>query len=231
MPGTELENETPTLAEVIQRAIEARVCNMHVSMPARVVEYDFKTQKATVQPEIRRSYRDGTVVDIPTIRDVPVAWPRAGNAFVHFPLNAGDQVNLVFSERSLDEWKNIGGNTTPQENRKHDFSDAIAYPGTYPFNNVAQVPDNKNAWFIHGSARMKFRQNGTMDFEASGARATFDQAGKYKFSGSGEELMTILSETLDLCSKMTTNTIFGPLQVNEFADFTALKGRLDKLKK
>jgi hypothetical protein len=232
MPGTEIENETPTLANVIKSAVEARLCDVHVSLPATVTAYDHTTQKATVQPDIRRIYRDGSAVAIPTIRDVPVAWPRAKGAFLHFPLRSGDKVTLIFSERSLDEWKDSGSQVTPSERRKHSFSDAVAYPGGYAFNDPASVPDNSNAWLIHENAKVKLRQNGTMEFEAKGAKATFDQGGKYQFSGAGgQELMTILSEVIDLCSKMTTNTIFGPLTVNENAQFTALKGRLDQLKK
>lgn len=225
-------NETPSFAQVIQDHIEARLCDVHVALPASVEVYDHATQKATVQPQIKRIYRDGDEVLIPKIQDVPVAWPRANSAFLHFPLKKGDQVLLIFSERSIDEWKSQGGEVTPSERRKHAFSDAFALAGGYSFADPATVPDAENLWLIHDKAMMKMRANGTMEFEGNKFKTTFDQSGKFKFEGNGgEELMKILSETLDLCSKMTTNTIFGPLQVNEFAQFTALKTRLDKLKK
>lgn len=224
-------NETPTLVQIIQDAIESRLCEAHTALPATVVEYDHATQKASVQPQIKRTYVDGESLDIPVIQDVPICWPRAQGAFIHFPLKAGDQVTLVFIERSVDEWKENGGSVTPSERRKHSYSDAFAFVGGYPFGKPAAIPDNDNLWLIHDDAKMKMRNNGTIEFEAKGAEAVFDQGGKFQFKGSGEELLTILSEVIDLCSKMKTNTIFGPLQVNEFADFTALKTRLDKLKK
>jgi len=43
-------NETPTLAQVIQTALERFSTDLHTAMPAAIVSYERATQKATVQP-------------------------------------------------------------------------------------------------------------------------------------------------------------------------------------
>jgi hypothetical protein len=62
--------------------------------------------------------------------------------------------------------------------------------------------------------------------------ATFEikKDGKYRVANNTEELLQILSETLTALNVATTNTIFGPLQLNNFATYLALKIRLDTLK-
>ena len=205
-------NETPTMAQVIQNAIDARLLEMHTCLPAIVIEYDASTQRATVRPQIKRQYRNGDVVELPYIRDVPVVWPRGGGSFFHLPIAAGDIVTLVFSERSLDEWKETGGSVLPEEFRKFNLSDAFAIPGGYPFNNIFS-PNGEDVQLQHGNA--KFRMT---------------KSGKYEFLGSAEEILDLLIQALDTLSTTTTNTIFGPMKLNDFAKFATLKQKLQVLK-
>lgn len=211
---TEVLNETPTLAKVLEDTFESRLTNLHTCLPGRVTKYNHETQSASIQLDLRRVYRDGSEIEIPVIGSVPVAWPRARGAFLHFPLRPGDVVTVVFSERSLDEWKEQGGLTTPKESRKHDYSDAIAIPGGYPFSKPAKVPDNENAWLINEKSKIKLTPKGTFEVTGRGE----------------EELFQILYETLDLIQEMTTNTIFGPMRVNEHPQFQLLRDRLDRLR-
>ena len=206
-------NETPTLAGVIRDAIASRLADVHVSLPARIVSYDAATQKAEVQPEIKRTFIDGTSADLPIIVDVPVAWPRAGKAYLHMPLKAGDQVMLVFSERSLDEWKNRGGSVKPKELRKFSISDAWAVPGGYPFSNVVPASAS-DLTLVHDKTEFVLKSSGKFQLKGAG----------------GEEMVKILSEFMEIASRATTNTIFGPMRWNEFSEIIALKARLDKLK-
>lgn len=206
-------NEEPTLAQVLKDAIEARLVNLHVSMPARVVSYNASKQTAEVQPEIKRIFRTNESAEIPVIVNVPVAWPRANKAYIHMPLKAGDQVMLVFSERSLDEWKQNGGSVRPKELRKHDLTDAWAVPGGYPFSNTVNAND-KDLTIVHDKSIFTLKANG-----------------KFSLKGNGdEELLKILSELMQILGTTTTNTIFGPMRLNNHPQILELKQRLDKLK-
>jgi len=129
---------TPTLEELLRRAIDSRIARVHVSMPGQVTEYDHTQQRATVQPIPRGRYLDEdeepVVYRFEPIPNVPVAFHSATGYAITYPLTVGDQGLLVFAERSIDEWLNNGeGDTTPQDTRRHDLSDAVFYPGTRSF--------------------------------------------------------------------------------------------------
>lgn len=128
--------ETPTLAEVIRRAWDARMLDVHTSMPGMVVSYDAATQTADVQPMLRRPMRDQdgerVVEELPVVPGVPVLFPRTASAFVSLPIAAGDFVLLAFCEGSIDAWRGTGDVADPGDERRHNLSHAVAIPGVYP---------------------------------------------------------------------------------------------------
>lgn len=125
-----------SLAEVLRRALDSRLLDVHVSLPGRVVSYDAAKQTATVRPMIPRVLRDAAgervVEDLPLISNVPICFPRGGGFFCSFPLSAGDSVMLVFAERSLDRWRSTGESVDPADTRTHSLAGAWAYPGGFP---------------------------------------------------------------------------------------------------
>jgi len=143
MARTPLADETPTLFESVRRVIDFELMDVNTCLPGIIESYDSETQKAVVQPALQRAYdqQDDTVrlVSMPPIPDVPVVQPRSGKAHIHFPLEKGDSVLLVFSQRSLDVWKNKDGVVNPDDRRKFNLSDAYAIPGGYPFVKPADV--------------------------------------------------------------------------------------------
>ena len=145
MPST---FRTPTLAEVIRIAMERRLMDVYVSMPAQVVTYNPATQTATVQPLLRKLGPSPTGTDLinplPPIQNVPVCMFGSGIWRITVPVNAGDFVLLVWSDRSLDNWKGLkpaqynpdpptGTHTIdPQANNLHHLADAVAIVGIVP---------------------------------------------------------------------------------------------------
>lgn len=110
--------------------------DLAVAGPGRVESYDAEAQVADVTPLVRRRIprESGELVSeaMPTIRAVPVAWPRAGNWFLHMPLAAGDTVLLVFCDRDPARWRRTGDQADPIDVRLHHLSHAVAIPGVYP---------------------------------------------------------------------------------------------------
>lgn len=206
--------QTPSLEQIVKDGIEATVANLHVALPAEVVSYDAAKQRCSVQPLIRRKYEDGSVVNLPIITNVPVAFPRAGNAFISLPLQKGNSVLLVFSERSLDRWLSQGGVTTADDPRKHDLSDAVAIPGVYPFNNPCEASTD-SIRIQYGDARIDVMSDGKFKFENT---------------NEGKELITVMRDFINACLAARTNTALGPQPLVPPSLFTSVRDDLDKLK-
>jgi hypothetical protein len=109
--------------------VEAFAANVNTCMPGIVRTFDKDTQTVTVQPAIRRIFRDKGPVDLPIVVDVPVKFARGGNFVLTVPPAAGDECLLSFSQRAIDFWWQNGGVQLPSELRMHDLSDAFADVG------------------------------------------------------------------------------------------------------
>lgn len=129
---TVLREETPTLSQVLQQAMESRLVDVHTALPASIVSYDSGTNLAQVQCEIKRKYVDEDARNLPIITNVPVVHPRANDAMLYLPIKAGDHGLVIFSERSIDLWIERGAAVDPEDARKFHLSDAIFVPGLYP---------------------------------------------------------------------------------------------------
>lgn len=78
-----------------------------------------------------------TPMELPPLNDVPVAFPNGGGYSVTFPIAAGDEVLLVFSDTALGIWLQNGAavvngvvqTVNPIHEWRHILSHAIAIPG------------------------------------------------------------------------------------------------------
>ena len=132
--------ETPDLLDVLDLFGENLLNNLHTALPGRVESYDPATQRADVQPLIRRRIpkagtdrREWVYEDLPLIPSVRVIHPRGGGAFVHLPIATGDTVLLVFCETGIGHWEAGDGSLSDAgDERRHHLAHAVAIPGFYP---------------------------------------------------------------------------------------------------
>lgn len=127
----------PSDVEVIRRAIESRLSDVHTSGPGKVTSYDPGTQTATVQPMWKRltpSDADGVLESerFPEIKNVPILFPRSKKVGFDFDLEAGDFVLLLCPERNPAEWRQSGLESAPGDARLHPLAGAVGLPGYYP---------------------------------------------------------------------------------------------------
>jgi hypothetical protein len=131
-------SRTPQLAELLLAAVDRGLAEVHTCMPGIVESYDPKTQTANILPALKQPFVDvdgGEGLDeLPVLPDVPIGFPRGGKYFMSLPLEAGDDVLLMFSENSIDKWYAGDGKKVvdPVDFRRFDLSDAFAIPGGYP---------------------------------------------------------------------------------------------------
>lgn len=128
---------SPTLAQVLDLFRKSMSRQLRVALPAQVQSYDASTQTVDVQPTVQDSFtdEDGNLqqFNFPVITNVPVLFPGGGGFRLTFPLQQGDFVFLMFSDRSLDVWQAQGGvNVDPLDERRHHIADAVAVPGLHP---------------------------------------------------------------------------------------------------
>jgi hypothetical protein len=138
-----MTTRSPELAEVIKQAIEDRLVDVHTMLPGRIDAYDSATQKADVEPLIKRlqSTVDGELSEeLPVIPGVPVVFPRAGGFKLTMPVSKGDRCMLVFCERSIETYQTSQSRrgtsdrinqSDPETFAMHNLSDPVALLGWY----------------------------------------------------------------------------------------------------
>ena len=223
--------EKPSFASLLNTAIDGRLYDVHTSLPGIVESYDRATQTAKIQPSLKRKYTDGRVVELPIINKVPVMFPRSKGKFIHFDLEPGDEVTLIFSERSLDTWKEKGGTVSPDDPRKFHLSDAKAYPGGSSIPNVFTPNGVEGSMeMANGKNHVVIEKDGKLTLKNEGGFIEMGSTGKFKVTNNTEELVSLISDLADECSKILTNTVYGPQSPINKAAFTALKTKIDSLK-
>ena len=90
---------------------------------------------------IKRKLAD-ELVNLPLLVNVPIRYWRSATFSITFPIEVGDHVKVLFSERSIDTWLTEGGIQNPFDIRKFSLSDAFAEPVMYHQKNV--IPNFKD---------------------------------------------------------------------------------------
>lgn len=165
-----------TLTDAIRYAVLAQLNNIHTAIPGQIVSYDFTTQKATIQPSINKLWVTGAVDPLPILQNVPVVFPNSGGASLTFPVNPGDTCLLVFCERSIDDWKSNGvnssGTVTPSDPRKLDLSDGIAIMGLKPFNSTfPNRANNSDLLLSYAGSSISIGANGAVKINTASTLA------------------------------------------------------------
>lgn len=128
----------PTLTEVIQSAVRTGAAQLRVALPGRVEKYDAQRNACSVKPLLTDRLEDAEgkpiIQELPVLEDVPVLQLRGAGFSLLFPLKAGDMVQLLFNDRSLDRLLLTGQGGEPNDIRRHDLMDAVAIPGFFSFN-------------------------------------------------------------------------------------------------
>lgn len=133
-PQNGVYDRTPNQENYSEILIDRVKAEIRVSLPAKVVSFNTATQRATVQPGVRekllnKSNGQVTFDNLPRLEEVPVCFPRGGDYAITFPVVAGDEVLLVFSDTNIDSWLARGDVQNWIDRRRHDLTDAVALIG------------------------------------------------------------------------------------------------------
>lgn len=137
---------------------------IYTCLPATVGAYDPTGPSVTVTPDLPKQVTDGRVIAAPALHGVTVRWFACdvGGALAQItgPLKKGDGGMLVFSQRSLDKWRQ-GSKKAPDDPRMHDINDAFFIPGVNA-NGKAPAPDATNLTIAYGPGGFRIAPSGVI---------------------------------------------------------------------
>jgi 3D (Asp-Asp-Asp) domain-containing protein len=123
---------TPTLSEFTRVAIESYFERHFTALVCKVESYNETLQEADLKPvSLVKVYSpDGELIEeeLPVLASVPVAFPRAGDWFVSWPVTAGDTMTVIISSRDFSDWREKGQDIVAEDVRVNPLNAAIAIP-------------------------------------------------------------------------------------------------------
>ena len=165
---------------ILKANLDNYMDDVYVGIPARIVGVQqIEDGLVDVQPLINNIFADGSKIEFPTIYSIPIIMPSTMTSSITMPVNHGDSVFLMFSQRDIDVFKN--GADTPHDAssfRKFNMNDGVALIGLSTINKSKlskknhSIPfDNESLILAHniGTDResyIKFNSSGAIDIEA-----------------------------------------------------------------
>src|SRR6476619_1472596 len=124
----------PTEAELLRRAIENRLLDLHTQIPAVVESWNESTNTIDARVCLKRAIAsddEKTVYEeLPILRNIPVMYPKGGGFCLTFPLKQGDPVRLVFDEQYAGDYRETGSvPSAPVFAGRFNLSSCVASPG------------------------------------------------------------------------------------------------------
>lgn len=126
------QSASPTRASSHQRAVDSALIatrTMTVAKVSKVLANGWVELEPQIQ-QVRRNPRTGedTPEDLGLLCRVPIGFYKAGGFIFTLPAAIGDEGVVLFSDRSLDFWKETGRKGPPVDTRFHDLSDGVFVP-------------------------------------------------------------------------------------------------------
>ncbi len=169
-PVIDYANASTALRFALRQALKS----INTCLPGLVVSYDAATRRAKVQAALQMVGADGNPVDRPAVANVPVVFPSGGGFSLVFPLEAGDPVLLVYSQRGLRDFKKTHAMSQPGVESFFSYRDAIAIPGFGALSTIPAVPgavslqaDDGSTYVSLGPDGVAIKTSGTVSIEAA----------------------------------------------------------------
>jgi hypothetical protein len=131
-----MPTQDPDLAELIRRALDARLTNVHTALVGTVIAFNSSDNTADIQPGPSRAVLtvDNEVAyePLPAVPKVPVLAYGTERSFVQIALKQGDSVLLLVNEASAAEFLDGADATQPGDLSRFGLSSCLAFPFVRP---------------------------------------------------------------------------------------------------
>lgn len=174
----DLRTVTPDLQR--REEIDRAMLQINTCIPGVIISFDPSSQTATVRPAVQMKTNVGGVeenVDPPLIVEVPLVFPVASTQgfSLTLPVAAGDPCLLVFSQRAIDNWHDLGG-VQPAGGggfRHHDMTDAFAILAPLPRTRVLTSWESSGIELRNSAKTSRVTvKNGTIEVECGNSSLT-----------------------------------------------------------
>ena len=148
-------------AQVMDFVADAILRRIRTAEPAMIEEYDSTTRRAKVKPLINAVKTDRTPLPRASIPDVPVLWPSAAGVTLHMPDPVGSTVLLIFTHRSLGDFKTSFSQSTPSIREPMALENAVAIAGFGSLEGFS--PEMDGEWVVQkddASASLRITSDG-----------------------------------------------------------------------
>ncbi len=119
-------------AVLLRQLLEARLEQVHTWLPAKLIEFDHTTLRATVQATLLKVMgppENQTKLEFPTIFEADVLTIKTHTFGMRAPYEVDDPICLGFYERSTEEILTDIEQRDPKFSRKHHLTDALVVRG------------------------------------------------------------------------------------------------------
>ena len=179
--------------ESIEYAIAEQLRSVNTSFPGIVTKVDATKYTIEVKSGVKFFFEQKNAYENITIVDVPLLFPSTSTYLITLPVNVGDKVLLVISQKSIEEFITSGKDAINTDQRVFDASDAVAIPGFNTWDNLPSsfsqtsldIRNKANTQFI------KIKSDNTIDLKAT----TVNIEGNVNITGGLNATNTIVSNT------------------------------------
>ncbi len=180
--------------DVVGNKILAAQWSQWGEIPGKIVDFDPKTQTATIKPLYKPVF-NGKAIDMPELLEVPVRFTRAGGGAVTFPVREGDRVTLRPQMRSTENY-HTDDDGVASDRRLFNLSDMEAFlDGGESLSDPIRNFDDKNA-------HVRFDPEGR-----HGIRGSED--GKIAIEGKEGNIYTMIAEFMELVASDKLQINYG----------------------
>ena len=225
----------PDIVDVLNNLKLDIFSSMNCVKVGSIQSFNVATKTAEVQILFKRKLMNGTVQSIQKIIDVPVVTMQGGGGFLQFPIAAGDQCLLLFSDRRLDEWYTTGEQAVPGDARMHDLSDGIAIVGLNALNSTLPNYPTDRVILSYGGTSLELTADGYTLIGQGGAEVDINDTVDLKAAAGAEikldalvsiknnttTLLAVLSDLITTLQSLTV-TVSGSSGIVSAATIAAL---------
>jgi len=174
---------TTTLGDLVT----SKLADVHTSVPARLTSVNYGTGRGSAQPLVKSAIGTTKSISYPELLDIPIIVPsgNGGKSKLTFPLQAGDTVLVVFSERDPSNFLsgNNGDNLSEPAQRTYLGLYPIAIIPCLSAGNSSTEIHNENIILQNDRGKITIYPDGQITLENSGGKIDLGSDGTINLNG------------------------------------------------